>query len=99
MFVVTLPKDSAHDPLAFAKKAQEAGADLLEIRGDITPSVSAFESPLPLIVTPREHYALLENLQARYVDLDYKEEYAVPSGATVIRSFHGFEKTPTLDEL
>ncbi|PIR50031.1 hypothetical protein COU79_01655 [Candidatus Peregrinibacteria bacterium CG10_big_fil_rev_8_21_14_0_10_54_7] len=99
MFVVTLPKDSAHDPLAFAKQAKKVGADLLEVRGDVTPSVPAFESPLPLIATPRGHYALLENLQARYVDLDHKEEYPVPRGVSVIRSFHDFEKTPSLEEL
>ncbi|MFH0851760.1 MAG: type I 3-dehydroquinate dehydratase [Candidatus Peregrinibacteria bacterium] len=99
MFVVTLPSISARDPLAFALQAKNAGADLLEIRGDITPSVPAFASPLPLIVTPREHYELLESLKAQYIDLDYKEECTVPHGVTVIRSFHDFEKTPSIGEL
>lgn len=99
MFVVTLPKDLARDPLTFAKQAKKAGADLLEVRGDITPSVPAFESPLPLIVTPRGHYELLESLSARYVDLDHKEECQMPHKVSVIRSFHDFEKTPSLKEL
>jgi len=99
MFVVTLPKDLARDPLTFAKKAQEAGADLLEIRGDVTPDVPAFLSPLPLILTPRGHYALLKSFQARYVDLDHKEKCQVQHGISVIRSYHDFEKTPSLDEL
>lgn len=99
MFVVTLPKESAKDPLAFAKQVKTAGADLLEIRGDVTPEIPAFESPLPLIVTPRGHYELLKSLQARYIDLDHKEECTVPHGVSVIRSFHDFEKTPSLEEL
>jgi len=99
MFVVTLPKESAQAPLAFAKQAKTAGADLLEIRGDVTPEIPAFESPLPLVVTPRGHYALLKSLQARYIDLDHKEECTVPHGVSVIRSFHDFEKTPSLEEL
>ena len=100
MFVVTLPSQAAEDPLAFASKAKAAGADLLEIRGDITPLVSTFDSPLPLIISPRRKgNALLRALQPAYVDLEPGEEAAIPSGTRVIRSFHEHTGTPTANDL
>ncbi len=53
MFVVTLPASAVSDPLEFAIKAKAKGADILEIRGDLTPNVKAFESPLPLLLALR----------------------------------------------
>ncbi|MDO8649029.1 MAG: type I 3-dehydroquinate dehydratase [Candidatus Peregrinibacteria bacterium] len=100
MFVVTLPSSAAHDPLTFAKRVSEAGADLLEIRGDLTPNVPAFNTPLPLIVSPRNTSAsLITNLQPSYIDLELGETTPIPSSATLIRSFHDYEKTPSLQAL
>lgn len=100
MFVVTLPSQAAKNPLAFVTKAQAAGADLLEIRGDITPLVSAFDSPLPLIITPRRTGdALFRALQPAFVDLELGEEMTVPSGTRIIRSFHDRTGTPSEEDL
>ena len=100
MFVVTLPSTATNDPQAFASKAKAAGADLLEIRGDITPLVSTFDSPLPIIISPRgTGDALLRVLQPAYVDLELKEDVPVPSETLVIRSFHDHTRTPKENEL
>lgn len=97
MFVVTLPKTATDDPVAFAKKVEQAGADLLEIRADLTPDISPFSSLLPLIVSPRgTGTKLVTSLHPAYVDLQLGEEMSVPSDIKVIRSFHDFEKTPEL---
>ncbi len=98
MFVVTLPK-SASDPLAFAKKAKSMGADILEIRGDLTPDVEHFDSPIPLIITPRGKRELIEKFEASFIDLDVNKGIDCPEGPKIIRSFHDFDKTPTLEEL
>ncbi|MDD5054752.1 MAG: type I 3-dehydroquinate dehydratase [Candidatus Peribacteraceae bacterium] len=74
MFVVTLPPSAQKNPRAFALKAKKAGADLLEIRGDLTPNVKALKSPLPLIVSPRgKGFGLIERMKPEYVDLDMGE--------------------------
>ncbi len=74
MFVVTLPASAGNNPKAFALKAKKAGADILEIRGDLTPTVKAFKSPLPLIVSPRgKGMDLIDRLKPEYVDLDTAE--------------------------
>ncbi|MFA5272964.1 MAG: type I 3-dehydroquinate dehydratase [Candidatus Peribacter sp.] len=97
---MTLPLQATEDPLAFASKAKEAGAELLEIRGDITPLVSTFVSPLPLIISPRRTGdALLRALLPAYVDLELGEEAAVPSGTRIIRSFHDHTGTPAATDL
>ncbi len=100
MFVVTLPASAAKRPQEFAKKAKTAGAQLLEIRGDLTPDVSVFDSPLPLIVSPRgTGSTLIKTLKPSFIDLELNEIVEVPAGVTVIRSFHDREKTPDLTEL
>lgn len=74
MFVVTLPRSAVNNPRAFALKAKKAGADILEIRGDLTPKIKTFKSPLPLIVSPRGTGTVLINqLKPEYVDLDMGE--------------------------
>ena len=98
MFVVTLPA-SASDPQVFANQAKGMGADLVEIRGDITPEVPDFKSPLPLIVTPRGQYELLFHIKPEFIDLDINEELDYPEGSKIIRSFHDFDKTPPLEDL
>lgn len=100
MFVVTLPEEAARDPMSFAERAKREGANVLEIRGDLTPEVTTFESPLPLIVSLRQTgNRLIGMLKPQYIDLAIGEEAAIPPGAKCIRSFHDFKKTPPLHEL
>ncbi|MBI3618772.1 type I 3-dehydroquinate dehydratase [Candidatus Peregrinibacteria bacterium] len=100
MFAVSLPSTAATDPIAFTSKAKAAGADLLEIRGDLTPDIPFFESPLPLIIAPRRAMcAQLQQLQPMFVDLELGEEASVPTGMRLIRSFHDYSGTPALQEL
>lgn len=96
MFVVTLPASAAKDPTSFAKKAKREGAHLLEIRGDITPKLPSWKSPLPLLWSPRDTSL---SLDAPYVDLEFHERRIVPRGVKVIRSFHDYTKTPSLKRL
>ncbi len=100
MFVVTLPLSAAKDPKTFALRAKSAGADVLEIRGDLTPDVAAFDSPLPLLISPRHTGPILmKNLKPSFIDLELDEGMEIPKGVTVIRSFHDHEKTPPLIDL
>ncbi|TSC57372.1 MAG: hypothetical protein Greene041619_1192 [Candidatus Peregrinibacteria bacterium Greene0416_19] len=97
MFVVTLPKTATADPASFARKAKEAGADLVEVRADLTSDIQPFISPLPMIVSPRgTGIRLVTLLRPAYVDLQLGEEMSVSPGMKIIRSFHDFEKTPEL---
>lgn len=71
MFVVTLSRSAVKNPLVFAKKAKKAGADILEIRSDLTPGVKPFRSPLPLLLAIRgEEKRLIESLKPDYVDFE-----------------------------
>jgi shikimate dehydrogenase len=103
MLVVTLPKSARNNPLAFAKKAARSGADILEIRGDLTPGIKNFRSPLPVLLSPRGVSAnLIDQFKPEYLDLELGEK--IPGGSIgrktrVIRSFHDYRKTPTLSEL
>lgn len=100
MFVITLPPSAAHDPLTFAKRAREAGADLLEIRGDLTPNVPSFNATLPFIISPRNTGTnLITSFQPLYIDLELGETISIPSSAILIRSFHDYEKTPSFEAL
>lgn len=100
MFVVTLPAKASSDPRAYAIWAKEAGADILEVRGDLTPRVQPFDSPLPILVSPRgTGAALIDAVQPTYLDLERGEEVPIPSSATVIRSFHDCERTTPVREL
>jgi len=100
MLVVTLPIKAASDPAAFAHRAKDAGVDLLEIRGDLTPEIPDFESSLPLIISPRKKgQALLKRFHPEYVDLEFEEDAELPPNAKLIRSFHDYGKTPPADEL
>jgi shikimate dehydrogenase len=103
MFVITLPSSATKDPKAYAERAASAGADILEIRGDLTPDVQEFDSPLPLLVSPRRSgKKLIEQLKPQYIDLELDENCElsiINSSLLIIRSFHDHEKTPSLDEL
>ena len=100
MFVVTLPASAAAYPKAFALRAASAGANVLEIRGDLTPDVAAFDSSLPLLVSPRgTGEALINKLKPSFVDLELEEILEIPKNVTIIRSFHDHEETPTITEL
>ncbi len=101
MFVVTLPASAGSNPRAFAQKAKKAGADILEIRSDLTPAVQPFSSPLPILVSVRgKSDQLVDLLNPAFVDIEASSESAwLPKGAKLILSFHDYEKTPTLSEL
>lgn len=100
MLVVTLPSSAAKHPLAYAKKAKAAGAHVLEIRGDTTPDVAAFDSPLPLLLSPRGNNSILRTFpNIAYVDLEFGEEINLPRNAALIRSAHDYKGTPDLAEL
>jgi shikimate 5-dehydrogenase len=88
-FVVTLPAAAAGDPAAFARRAQAAGAGLLELRGDLTPGLAPFDSPLPLLLAPRG--GDLTRLAARgaaWLDLERGERGPPCPGAERLGSFH-----------
>ncbi|MEI8229782.1 MAG: type I 3-dehydroquinate dehydratase [Candidatus Peregrinibacteria bacterium] len=103
MFVVTLPSSAVRNPRIFAAKAKRSGADILEIRGDITPDVPGFSSPIPLLIAPRgTGRKLIEKLHPQYVDLEMRELRAktpLPSGTKLIASFHDYQNTPSLPVL
>lgn len=100
MFVVTMPSSAAMDPTRFAERAKKAGADLLEIRGDLTPALPPFVSALPLIVSPRgTGKMLMEVHKPTFVDLAIDETMDVSSGIQIIRSVHDHRGTPSLERL
>lgn len=53
MNVVTLPISASKNPAVFARAAKKAGADVVEIRLDLTPNVRPFASPVPILLSPR----------------------------------------------
>jgi 3-dehydroquinate dehydratase len=101
MFVVTLPQKYEEDPATFAERAKESGADVLEIRGDLTPDVRYFPSPLPLLISPRGTRGKLLHIFRKplFVDLELHEDLSVDSAIKIIRSFHDYEGTPSLSAL
>ncbi|MSR67685.1 type I 3-dehydroquinate dehydratase [Candidatus Peribacteria bacterium] len=103
MFVVTLPLLASKNPRAFALKAKRAGAQILEIRGDITPDAKAFASPLPLLVAPRgAGLSFIQQFKPSYVDLDTTECLLLrllPTGVKMILSMHDYKSTPALTVL
>ncbi len=101
MLVVTLPSSAARHPLRFVQKVQEMGAQVLEIRGDITPLVEPFNCPLPILVSPRGSMKLevIAQLQPSYIDLEVDEEMPALKGPAIIRSYHHHELTPSFDKL
>ncbi len=103
MLVVTLPLSAAKNPQRFAINAKKAGADILEIRGDLTPNVAGFVSPLPLLITPRgQGMRFIERFKVTYLDLDQEEQLSlskISRSVKIILSIHHYEKTPALKEL
>ncbi len=100
MFVVTLPISASQNPKEYALKAQAEGADILEIRTDLTPDINPFESALPIMVSVRGNNASnLMSLNPSYKDLELEDDYKPLDDAILIRSFHDYEKTPLLHEL
>ncbi|MCB9832657.1 MAG: type I 3-dehydroquinate dehydratase [Planctomycetes bacterium] len=105
MFVVTLPAAASADPGAFADRAAAAGADLLEIRGDLSPRPAAFVSPLPVILAPRgaDPRPLLAAVGAatRHLDLEDGEPLPepLPEGIRILRSRHDHEGMPAPERL
>lgn len=102
MFVVTLPKSARKTPLAFARKAKKAGANILEVRGDLTPRVSEFKSPLPILLSLRGALiSRFSKINFEYLDLELNETVPVglKRGVKIIRSFHDYKNPPSLSEL
>jgi len=97
MFVITLPPSAAKDPKAFAIKAKRAGADILEIRSDLTPNVQAFHSILPLLVSIRgSHDGLSDSLLPAFIDVEeHSDTVWLPKRAKLILSFHDYDSTPS----
>jgi shikimate dehydrogenase len=88
-------------PTAFARKAKRAGADILEIRGDLTPRVRQFASPLPILLALRgASEELIRTLRPKYLDLELGEKVEkTPVRIKSIRSYHDYRRTPSLREL
>lgn len=100
MFIVTMPSSATADPKRFAEHAKKEGAELLEIRGDLVPTLQPFESALPLIVSPRgTGNRLVEAHAPTFVDLDIDERMEIPPGIQIIRSMHDHQETPSLERL
>ncbi len=103
MLVVTLPLSATKRARQFALKAKKAGAKLLEIRGDITPNVKAFDSSLPILVSPRgAGLGFIRRFKPSYVDLDTAECLllrSLPIRVKVILSLHDYKSTPALTAL
>ncbi len=100
MFVVTLPPSARKDPAAFARRAKREGADILEVRSDLTPRVMKFSSPLPILLALRgADHALLQHLKPAYIDVETQDLASLPKTVKIILSFHDYEKTPTLATL
>lgn len=100
MLIVTLPPRCAKDPGSFTGRARSAGADLVEVRGDLTPGLMAFESALPLVLSPRggDLRALLAQ-GAAWLDQELDELRLHCPGARRIESWHDHAGTPSLDAL
>ncbi|MBP7113935.1 MAG: type I 3-dehydroquinate dehydratase [Candidatus Peribacteraceae bacterium] len=98
MFVVTLPPSAAKNPQAFALKAKREGADILEIRSDLTPGVQPFRSTLPLLVSVRgTNDSLVDLLTPAFVDIEESSDAVwLPKRAKLILSFHDHDATPSL---
>ncbi len=100
MFVVTLPPSAAAHPARYAEKAKRAGADILEIRGDLTPFLEPFPSPLPILLAPRgASTERLAALRPTYLDLELHEDAQGMLAPHIIRSVHYFKETPSLSVL
>jgi 3-dehydroquinate dehydratase len=74
--VVTLPRDA--EPLAFAREAEEIGADLLEIRDDLTPEVDIRQlaEVLPILAARRTEQPLTDSW-IEYADI-IDEDISLP---------------------
>jgi shikimate 5-dehydrogenase len=99
-FVCTLPAQAARQARDFAARARAAGADLLEIRGDLTPGLKPFDSPLPLLLAPRgrDLSALLAR-GAAWLDVALGEQVVACPGAQRLGSWHDHTGTPPLADL
>ena len=101
MFVITATALALDDPNAFARKAELAGADMLEVRGDLTPALRFANPPLPVLLALRgADPSLIDKMKPTYVDLELHEaELPLPTGAKLILSYHNYDETPSLPQL
>lgn len=89
--VVTVPKGA--EPLAFARRAQAAGADFLEIRNDLTleiADIGAVAEVLPVLVARRTQQPLSAEWikHASIVDQDISLTRQDIEGSKVMLSMH-----------
>lgn len=98
--VATLPPRAADDPRAYAQAVADAGGDLIEVRGDLTPQLAPFDSPVPILASPRggDLAAVIANGVA-WIDQEAHEPRIEARGARRIASHHDHERCPTADEL
>lgn len=101
MFVVTFPALAQSDPHAFARKAVRSGADILEVRGDLTPQARFANPGLPVLLSLRgADPGLIDAIQPEYLDVELSEvDIPVPTGCTRIISYHNYDETPALPQL
>ena len=99
MYVVTLP--AGVDAAAFVERARPAGADMLEVRGDLTPQGLAFETDLPILLSPRGAApGWGGGRRVHAVDLEEHEVSRDDIVADVtVRSLHDYGRTPSEDDL
>lgn len=95
MLIATLPARAQDDPRAYARAAREHGADLLEIRGDLTPGLGPFDAALPLMASPRggDLAALIEGGVA-WIDQEAHEPWIPAPGARRVASAHAYTECP-----
>lgn len=101
MFVVTLPASAKNNPGKFSRLARQAGADILEIRGDLAPDIRPFNSLLPVLLSPRGNsYHLINQLDYDYIDLELNEIDQINyDPKKLIISHHDYDQTPPLNDL
>ena len=100
MYVVTLPASAARNPSAYSVAAMKAGADILEIRGDLTPGLRPFASSIPRMLSPRHgDLERLETAGAAHLDLDLNEPGFTVGSSQLIISFHDHYECPSREEL
>ncbi|MEE9393475.1 MAG: type I 3-dehydroquinate dehydratase [Planctomycetota bacterium] len=100
MYVVTLPASAARNASAYSVAAMKAGADILEVRGDITPGLRPFASSIPRMLSPRNgDLERLETAGAAYLDLDLNEAGFTVGASKLVISFHDYFSCPSREEL
>lgn len=108
MLIVTLPASAASAPRSFILAAKRQGADMVELRSDLTPRLPFFRSPLPLVLALRTQHLdpSLSALRPAIFDCDLSliaTWQHLPSdirtSAKLLISHHEYRGTPTENEM